>query len=159
MLKTLIPLTAFLVAAGGLAAPADAAAPGGANCLWAGGAHAQNTQVTAGGWTFSCQTDVGGAPRWARGHAVNQRSTVPNPGADNSPASQFSPGALQPGTTDGYCVGNQFVDGVGSVFESAPDGRGGFSWVTAGPVELWNVKTSSSMTTSSSGTCNEGELV
>lgn len=134
MLASLATLGMTAACLGALAAGPAAAAGG---CLWAGGAHPQGAAVVAGNWLFTCRVD--GGPHWLRGQAVAAPSTVPNPGADSHPASGFSLGALQPGTDfDGYCVGNQLVQGDRYVYESAADGHGGLVWLYSGPIGMWS---------------------
>ncbi|MGW5110858.1 hypothetical protein [Nocardia sp. NPDC004123] len=162
MIKPLTLLATAVLAAGGLGfgTVADTRFDSGADCLWAGGAHPQGSQVVAGGSAFTCGSDAAG-PHWYRGGAA-AGSTVPNPGADTNPAGRFSAGARQPGTDyDDYCVGDQLIPGVGDVFEAVPT-SGGLLWKSAGPVSQWTFdpgvvqpKTS----TRSSGMCLDGQLL
>ncbi len=153
---------AAVIAAGvGLGVPATATAQlPGAPCLWAGAAYPQGETVYAGGWTFTCGTDLLGTARWNRGGIANQWSTVDNPGAAANPAGRFSPGARQPGTsyTD-YCVGQQLIEGAEDVYEAVPVG-GGLYWRAAGPVSQWRFDGARPEATwRSSGSCSEGSLL
>lgn len=144
-MRTALAIQSVLaVTAGGLLLGVDSASAAPArDCLWAGGQHRPGTSIIAGGSTFHCHAD--GGPRWVRGAAVDRDSTVRNPGSDSHPASNFSPGALQPGTDlDGYCVGNQFVYGNRYVYEAVADGRGNVHWMSAGPIHTWRMDASTS---------------
>ncbi|MEV6280143.1 hypothetical protein [Nocardia sp. NPDC051832] len=132
-------LTVFAGAAlaiGFATTPATAESPGAA-CLWAGGVHAQQAEIVAGGWDFDCGTDPQGIPQWFRGARSDRADTVPNPGAHANPTGEFSAGALQFGTDYmDYCVGSQLIPGVEDVFVAVPGGRMLY-WKFAGPISQW----------------------
>ncbi|MEV6767960.1 hypothetical protein AB0N05_04930 [Nocardia sp. NPDC051030] len=107
-------------------------------CLWAGAAYAPGTTVVAGGTEFRCGTDKV-APHWFRGAATDRPSTVPNPGARAAPASQFSSGARQPGTSyNDYCVGAQLIPGTDDVYQVVRLPEGGLMWKAATPISQWS---------------------
>lgn len=151
---------AATVAGLGLAFGAPATAHAATPCLWAGESHPQGQTVYAGGWTFTCGTDLLGGARWNRGGIADRASTVGNPGAESNPAGVFSPGARQPGTsyTD-YCVGDQLIEGAEDVYEAVPVG-GGLYWRAAGPVSQWQFDGARPEPTwRSSSSCREGSLL
>ncbi|MVU82879.1 hypothetical protein GPX89_37295 [Nocardia sp. ET3-3] len=160
MIKPLTLLAAAALATGGLGFGTVSDTRFEAACLWAGEAHAQGSQVAAGGMAFTCGNDAAG-PHWFRGGGAGA-STVPNPGANSNPSGLFSAGARQPGTDyDDYCVGDQLISGVEDVFEAVPT-SGGLLWKSAGSVSQWTFdpgvvqpKTS----TRSTGLCHDGQLL
>ncbi|MFG1792666.1 hypothetical protein [Nocardia sp. NPDC049149] len=140
----------------GVVSGAAHASPG-ADCLWAGAAHAPGSTVVAGGWEFTC-----GYARWLRGPRTDARTTVTNPGAKANPRGRFSAGALQPGTdyTD-YCVGDQLIDGRDDIFEVMQDGNGSLWWKAAGPISGWHFDgtTPPPVSWRRSSLCRDGELI
>ncbi|WP_327100810.1 hypothetical protein OIE68_19675 [Nocardia vinacea] len=110
----------------------------GVRCLWAGEAVPQGVAISAGGWTYRCQSDFFGFARWSREGYARGRSSVYNPGTNGNPAGKFSPGAQQPGTDYmDYCVGSQLIEGREDIYEAVADGRGGLYWRAAGPISDW----------------------
>ncbi|MBF6276455.1 MULTISPECIES: hypothetical protein [Nocardia] len=141
------------------AGPAAAQAPG-PYCLWAGAAFAPGTQVHAGGWAFSCRSELFGAARWNADGPSHRADTVANPGALGNPAGRFSPGARQPGTSyNDYCVGDQLIAGTEDVYEAVP-ASGGLYWRAAGPISQWRFQGEGPAPTwRSSSLCRDGELL
>ncbi|GAA5057405.1 hypothetical protein [Nocardia callitridis] len=128
-------LTGAIASAGTATASTGHPAP---PCLWAGNAHAPGTTVSAGGWSFTCDTERPDAPRWVRGGPVDGPSTVENTGATRNPTGLFSSGAWQFGTdyTD-YCVGSQLIEGREDVYTVVVDAAGMHYWKAAAPVSDW----------------------
>ncbi|WP_040839736.1 hypothetical protein [Nocardia brevicatena] len=107
-------------------------------CLWAGIPHASGTTVTAGGWSFRCETSDSRIPRWLRSSPADEPSSVPNPGVLGDPADSFSIGAHQPGTDhNDHCVGYQLVEGRENIYTVFADSTGTLYWKTAGPIAEW----------------------
>lgn len=161
---TSVPIAAILAVGVGAgivlaAPPAAAAAP---PCLWAGTVHAQGTTVTAGGSTYACGTDAGGAA-WRPSGPASGPSTVPNPGSTTNPTGLFSPGARQPGTAyNDYCVGAQLVPGTEDIYQAVPGGDGNLYWKAAAPISQWRFDPGAAHpdpTTRTASLCRDGNLM
>jgi len=159
LLTAALAVTPGASVAGFAPGPASAQVPG-PHCLWAGDAFTQGAQIHAGGWAFSCRTDLFGAARWNADGPSGRRNTVPNPGAFGNPVGRFSPGARQPGTSyNDYCVGNQLIAGNEDVYEAVP-ASGGLYWRAAGPISQWRFDGDApAQTWRSSSLCRDGELL
>lgn len=125
MRRTSTILAALVLVAAGSSVVTAGPVAAATGCIWLDGVRPQGTTVDVVNWSFTCQPDYAGVPRW-----YPSVTPQPAPLAPPSPVAA-APAPREDSHYEGYCVGDQYVS---SSRRFVPDGNGGSYWTDPAPL-------------------------